>query len=185
MVPGSISCQVSKPFPKGQILDTSKLKEFTDDTFRFDGNGRKFSKLVENNVGKGEVAGFEQFSFSHCVSKRLVLQTCKNQGLFGKGLTCIYKAKRGKPCQNWTGLRCHNYDVVVGFLRLLVRKIWHTLGPIHLRFFAQTVQGHFLGRTLLLGIRTFSFSHNVFHSYISLVRLNGALRGNGLMGLNW
>ena len=27
------------------------------------------------------------FSFSHSVFKRLVLQTCKNQGLFGKGLT--------------------------------------------------------------------------------------------------
>ena len=26
------------------------------------------------------------FSFSHCVFKRLVLQTRKNQGLFGKGL---------------------------------------------------------------------------------------------------
>ena len=29
------------------------------------------------------------FSFSHCVFKRLVLQTRKNQGLFGKGLRCI------------------------------------------------------------------------------------------------
>ena len=27
------------------------------------------------------------FSFSHCVFKRLVFQTLKNQGLFGKGLT--------------------------------------------------------------------------------------------------
>ena len=26
------------------------------------------------------------FSFSHSVFKRLVMQTCKNQGLFGKGL---------------------------------------------------------------------------------------------------
>ena len=26
------------------------------------------------------------FSFSHCVFRRLVLQTCKNQGLFWKGL---------------------------------------------------------------------------------------------------
>ena len=29
------------------------------------------------------------FSFSHSVFKGLVQQTCKNQGLFGKGLTCI------------------------------------------------------------------------------------------------
>ena len=30
------------------------------------------------------------FSFSHSVFKRLVLQTRKNQGLFGKGLSHIY-----------------------------------------------------------------------------------------------
>ena len=36
---------------------------------------------------KGEVACNEQFlKFSHSIFKRLVLQTCKNQGLFGKGL---------------------------------------------------------------------------------------------------
>ena len=35
-------------------------------------------------MGKGEIA---HFSFSHNVFKRLVLQTRKNQGLFGKELT--------------------------------------------------------------------------------------------------
>ena len=39
-----------------QILDSSKLKEFTDDNFKFDENGRKLSKCVENTVGKGEIA---------------------------------------------------------------------------------------------------------------------------------
>ena len=55
---------------KRQILDASKLKEPADDNFEFNQNGRKFSKWVENNVGKGEIA-----------FKRLVLQTRKNQGL--------------------------------------------------------------------------------------------------------
>ena len=32
-----------KPFPKQQILDSSKLKEFLDDNFKFDRNGREFS----------------------------------------------------------------------------------------------------------------------------------------------
>ena len=45
------------PFPKRQILDSSKLKELADDTFRFDENGRKFSERVENT----EVARHEQF----------------------------------------------------------------------------------------------------------------------------
>ena len=40
-------------FPKRQILDASKLKEFSDDNLKFDENGRKFSKRVENIVGKG------------------------------------------------------------------------------------------------------------------------------------
>ena len=31
------------PFPIGQILDSSKLKEFADDDYKFDENGRKFS----------------------------------------------------------------------------------------------------------------------------------------------
>ena len=33
-----------------QILDFSKLKEFADDDFKFDENGRKLSKGVESTV---------------------------------------------------------------------------------------------------------------------------------------
>ena len=44
------------PLPDAQILDSSKLKEFADDNFKFDENGRKLSKRVENIVGKGEIA---------------------------------------------------------------------------------------------------------------------------------
>ena len=43
------------------MLDSSKLKEFADDDFKFDENGRKISKWVENTVGKGEIARYEQF----------------------------------------------------------------------------------------------------------------------------
>ena len=49
------------PFPKRQILDPSKLKEFADDNFKFDENGRKLSKRVKSTVGKGEIARYEQF----------------------------------------------------------------------------------------------------------------------------
>ena len=39
------------PFPpKRQILDSSKLKEFTEDNSKFDENARKFFKRVENIV---------------------------------------------------------------------------------------------------------------------------------------
>ena len=58
------------PITRRQILDTSKLKEFADDNFKFDENGRKLSKRVENTVGKGEIARHEQFLlFPQCFQK--------------------------------------------------------------------------------------------------------------------
>ena len=42
----------------------------TDDNFKFDENGRKSSKRVENTVGKGEIARYEQFLlFPQCFQK--------------------------------------------------------------------------------------------------------------------
>ena len=52
---------LTKPITRQQILDSSKLKEFTDDNLKFDENGRKLPKRVEKNVGKGEIARYEHF----------------------------------------------------------------------------------------------------------------------------
>ena len=66
----SFSRSFFKPFPKQQILDSSKLKEFTDHNFKFNENGRKYSKRVENTVGKGEIAYYKQFFlFPQCFQK--------------------------------------------------------------------------------------------------------------------
>ena len=47
-----------------------KLKECADDNFKFDENGRKLFKWVENTVGKGEIARYEQFLlFPLCFQK--------------------------------------------------------------------------------------------------------------------
>ena len=52
------------------FLDKSKLKQSADDKFKFHENSRKFSKRVENTVGKGEIARYEQFLlFPHCFQK--------------------------------------------------------------------------------------------------------------------
>ena len=60
----------SFPITTWQILDSSKLKQFADDNFKFDENGRKLSKKVENTVGKGEIARYEQFLlFPQCLQK--------------------------------------------------------------------------------------------------------------------
>ena len=59
-----------KPITRQQILDSPKLKEFADDNFKFDKKGRKLSKWVENTVGKGEIARYEQFLlFPQCFQK--------------------------------------------------------------------------------------------------------------------
>ena len=55
-------------FPKQQILDPSKLKEFADDDFKFEEIDKNFSKCLENTVGKEEIACYSVF-------RRLVLQT--------------------------------------------------------------------------------------------------------------
>ena len=66
------------------------MKEFADDNFKLDEDGRKFSFGVENTVGKRRNCSLRAMSpFSHSVFKRLVLKTCKNQGLFGKGLKLL------------------------------------------------------------------------------------------------
>ena len=57
------------PLPDDKFK-TSKLKEFADDNFKFDENGRKLSKRVENTMGKGEIARYKQFLlFPQCFQK--------------------------------------------------------------------------------------------------------------------
>ena len=74
------------PITRQQILDSSKLKEFADDNFKFDENGRKLSKWVENTVGKGEIVRYEQFLlFPQCFQK-VLSQGRQKVSLCGNGL---------------------------------------------------------------------------------------------------
>ena len=54
-------CRILLTLPKRHILDSFKLKEFAEDNFKFDEYARMFYKWVENTVGKGEIARYEQF----------------------------------------------------------------------------------------------------------------------------
>ena len=75
-----------QPFPKRQILDSSKLEDFADDNFKFDENGRQFSKWVENTAGKGEIARYEQFCpFPTVFSKDFYCRHVKTRACLGKG----------------------------------------------------------------------------------------------------
>ena len=65
-----------QPFPKQQIVDSSNLREFADDNFEFDENGVKFSKRLENIVGKEEIALYKQFLlFPQCFQKTCIADT--------------------------------------------------------------------------------------------------------------
>ena len=75
-----------------KILDWSKLKQFADDNFEFDVNSRTFSKLVENTVGKGEIARHEQFLlFPQCFQK-----------------ACFPRASKGVIVWEWVKYLSHN-----------------------------------------------------------------------------
>ena len=125
-----------------KILDSSKLKEFADNNYKFDENGRKFIKHVENTVGKRENALTSNFSFSHIVFKRLELQTHKNQGLFGKGLI--------QPSTTQQMLDCLNpFPNKPWFLRVCSTSLLKSLRE----------------KEKLLVTSNFSFSHSVFYPF--------------------
>ena len=73
--------QVVKPFPKRQISDFSKMKEFADYNFNFDLKGRTFS----NTVGEGEIACYKQFLLFPVFSKDLYCRHVKPTACLGKG----------------------------------------------------------------------------------------------------
>ena len=59
------------PFPKRESLDSSKLKEFADDNFEFDTNGKKVLKMGRKHCGKRRNCSLtSNFSFSHSVFKK-------------------------------------------------------------------------------------------------------------------
>ena len=54
----------------------SKLKQFADENFELDENDKKFSQGVENTLGKGEIARYEQFLlFPQCFQKTCAADT--------------------------------------------------------------------------------------------------------------
>ena len=76
---------VFNPLPDDKILDRSKLKQSADDSFKFDENSRKFSKWVENTVGKGEIAHYKQFLLFPVFSKGLCHRGVKRCHCVGMG----------------------------------------------------------------------------------------------------
>ena len=75
-----------QPFPKRQILDPSKLKEFADDNFNFNENGRKFIKVGRKHCGKRRNCSLRAISpFTTVFSKDLYSRHVKMRACLGKG----------------------------------------------------------------------------------------------------
>ena len=71
---------------KMTYFDASKLKGLADDNFKIDENGGKYFKRVENAVGKGEIAHYEQFLlFPQCFLKDVYCRHIKTRACLGKG----------------------------------------------------------------------------------------------------
>ena len=68
------------------IQPIRSICSFADDFFKFDENRRKSLKRVENTVGKGKIARYEQFLlFPQCFQK-----TCTvDKSLFWEGLILL------------------------------------------------------------------------------------------------
>ena len=64
------------PFPKHQISDSSKLKDFPDNIFKVDQNGRKSIQMGRKHCGKGEIACYKQFLLlPQCFQKTCIADT--------------------------------------------------------------------------------------------------------------
>ena len=86
------------------------MKEFADDNFIFIKSDKKRQKVLHagrKHCGKRRNCSLQAISpFFHSVFKRFVLQTSKNQGLFGKGFNtllgivyCLYRfSSYNNPC---------------------------------------------------------------------------------------
>ena len=75
------------PVCKTTTSNSSKMKELADDNFKFDENGRKVLQTGRKHCGKRRNCSLQAISPFSTVFNSVILETRKNQGLFGKGLT--------------------------------------------------------------------------------------------------
>ena len=72
----SLTIQNLWPMSALYQMTNFRLKQVADDNFEFNESGKKFSKRVENTVGKSEIARYEQFLFfPQCFQKTCTADT--------------------------------------------------------------------------------------------------------------
>ena len=83
---------LSQPFPKQQILDSTKLKEFANKNLRFDENVRRLPRWVENTWGKRRNYLLQAISsFLTVFSKDLYFRNVKSRAVLERVKVIMYK----------------------------------------------------------------------------------------------
>ena len=75
------------PFPNNKFWTLPNWKSLQTTNSNLTEMAESYPNWQKSLWEKEKLLITSNFSFSHSVLKRLVLQTCKNLGLFGKGLT--------------------------------------------------------------------------------------------------
>ena len=131
------------PIARWQILDFSKLKEFADDSFKFDEIGRKLFKQVENTVGNGEIACNKQFLFFPQCFQR----------------ACFPGASKGVIVWEWVNPFPNTPFLNRPKLKEAADDNWNVAIE---RFYDTHCIEYTVEKVKLLILSNFTFSHNVF-----------------------
>ena len=101
------------PLPDDKILEGSNLKQSADNIFKLDENSRKLSKWVENTVGKGEIAHYEQFLlFSQCFPKACFPEVSKGV-IVWEWVNCNYTdSLPNNTILDWSKLKAFADDIL-------------------------------------------------------------------------
>ena len=124
------------------------MKEFADDNFKLDENDRKLSKRVENTVGKGEIARYEQFLlFPQCFLK-----------------ACFPGASKGVIVWEWVkGLK--NFTNPSHLEIFVLSRFYFTLYPFPKQQILDCSKLREFAACNFDGTSNFFFSHSVFKTF--------------------
>ena len=148
------------PLPDDKFLDSSKLKEFADDSFKLDENGRKLSKRVEITVGKGEIALHEQFLFFPQCFQKACFPGASKGVMCGNGIT---KNCKIKPCKR-KPLTVKRYSFLL--FSLLYSTHWRLLSTPREGFFFFILINHQCWKWRNASIQHFPFISDIFYCFI-------------------
>ena len=107
------------PFLKWQILGSTKLKDFLVDNSKFDKNGVKFFKWVENTWKR------RNFSFSHSIFKTFTADTNKQELVWERVKFCLLDMT---DQTKYSAIMSHTHSNVWTNISIHVQICWKMIG---------------------------------------------------------